>query len=124
MWHSLDIVAALDSGGWRAEARVPEDSSWFAGHFPGDPILPGIAQMGMAFETVSRVLGGGIRVSRFNRIKFKKIIRPGDCLEIIIQAKKDVPGQYAFQIMAGGEIACSGIMAIEQCCDHGQSRES
>jgi 3-hydroxymyristoyl/3-hydroxydecanoyl-(acyl carrier protein) dehydratase len=123
MWHSLDIVETLDSGEWRAEARVPKDSSWFVGHFPGDPILPGIAQMGMAFETVSRVLGEGIRVSRFNRIKFKKIIRPGDCLEIVIQAKKDVPGLYAFQIMTGGEIACSGTMAIEQCHNHGQSRE-
>lgn len=121
MWHSLNMVEPLDSGEWRAEARVPEDSSWFSGHFPGDPILPGIAQLGMAFEAASLALGAGVRATEFNRVKFKKIIRPGDCLEIIIQAKKDLPGLHAFRITAGGDVACSGTMTLEKCNDPVQS---
>jgi 3-hydroxymyristoyl/3-hydroxydecanoyl-(acyl carrier protein) dehydratase len=121
MWHSLKSVETLDSGEWRTEARAPAESLWFVGHFPGDPILPGIAQLAMAFETACRVLGGGFRVAGFNRIKFKKIIRPGDFLEIIIQPKQDPPGLYAFRITAGGDVACSGTMTLERCDDPFQS---
>jgi 3-hydroxymyristoyl/3-hydroxydecanoyl-(acyl carrier protein) dehydratase len=96
---------------------VPVESSWFSGHFPGDPILPGIAQLGMAFEAVSRVLGEGFKVAGFSRIKFKKMIRPGDCLKITIQPKKDLPGQYAFRITDGDDIACSGSMTLEKRSD-------
>jgi 3-hydroxymyristoyl/3-hydroxydecanoyl-(acyl carrier protein) dehydratase len=121
MWHTLKTVETLESGEWRAEVQVPAESSWFSGHFPGDPILPGIAQLGMAFEAASQALGGGIRVAGFNRIKFKKIIRPGDGLVIIILPKMDLPGLYAFRITAGGEIACTGTMTLEKSNDPVQS---
>ena len=115
MWHTLNTVETLDSGEWRAETQVPADSPWFSGHFPGDPILPGIAQLGMAFEAACRALGGRYRVTGFNRIKFKKMIRPGDVLNIFIMPKRDLPGQYAFRITAGDDIACSGAMTLEKC---------
>jgi 3-hydroxymyristoyl/3-hydroxydecanoyl-(acyl carrier protein) dehydratase len=121
MWHSLNTVETLDSGEWCTEVQVPAESSWFLGHFPGDPILPGIAQLGMAFEAASRALGEGFRIAGFNRIKFKKIIRPGDCPNIIIQPKKGLPGQYAFRITVGGDVACSGTMTLEKCNDPAQS---
>jgi 3-hydroxyacyl-[acyl-carrier-protein] dehydratase len=114
MWHTLNTVETLDSGEWRAETQVPAESSWFSGHFPGDPILPGIAQLGMAFEAACRALGGRYRVTGFSRIKFKKMIRPGDILNIFIKPKRDLPGQYAFRITAGDDIACSGTMTLEK----------
>lgn len=117
MWHTLNTIETLDSGEWRTETQVPVESSWFCGHFPGDPILPGIAQLGMAFEAATRALGEAIRVTGFSRIKFKKIIRPGDCLDIVILPKKDLPGLYAFRIAVGGDIACSGTMTLEKCND-------
>jgi 3-hydroxyacyl-[acyl-carrier-protein] dehydratase len=121
MWHTLNKVEALVSGEWRAEAQVPAESTWFSGHFPGDPVLPGIAQLGMAFEAACRALGGKYRVTGFNRIKFKKIIRPGDGLNIVIIPKRDLPGWYAFRITAVDEIACSGTMKLEKCNNSAQA---
>jgi 3-hydroxyacyl-[acyl-carrier-protein] dehydratase len=114
MWHATNAVETLQTGEWYTEVRLPPESSWFPGHFPGDPILPGIAQLGMAYEAVCRALGERFRVSGFSRIKFKKIVRPGDCLKITVLPKKDLPGQYAFRIAAGDDIACSGTMTLEK----------
>jgi 3-hydroxymyristoyl/3-hydroxydecanoyl-(acyl carrier protein) dehydratase len=114
MWHSIDTVETLQTGEWCTEVQLPPESSWFPGHFPGDPILPGIAQLGMAYEAVCRALGERFRVAGFSRVKFKKIIRPGDCLKINVLQRKDLPGQYAFRIVAGDDVACSGTMALEK----------
>ena len=114
MWHAIDTVKTLDTGEWYTEVQVPTESSWFSGHFPGDPILPGIAQLGMACEAALKALGEGFRVAGFSRIKFKKIIRPGDCLKISVLPKKELPGLYAFRIVVGDDIACNGTMALEK----------
>lgn len=114
MWHALGTIEMLPTGEWYTEVQVPAESSWFSGHFPGDPILPGIAQLGMVHEAACKALGGGFRVAGFSRIKFKKIIRPGDCLKMTVLPKKDLPGLYAFRIVTGDDIACSGAMALER----------
>jgi 3-hydroxymyristoyl/3-hydroxydecanoyl-(acyl carrier protein) dehydratase len=116
MWHTIERVEMSDTGEWRTEVHLPEDSSWFMGHFPGDPILPGIAQIGMASETVLRALGEGFRIAGFSRIKFKKIIRPGEHLKICVSPKTNPAGLYPFRILVGDEIACSGAMALERRC--------
>ncbi|MCT4643068.1 MAG: beta-hydroxyacyl-ACP dehydratase [Bacteriovoracaceae bacterium] len=69
---------------------------FFKGHFPGDPIMPGVLLSEAAFQTgallMSYIMEGGITgktavVSRIKSAKFKKIVRPGD--EIIIEVKLD-----------------------------------
>jgi 3-hydroxymyristoyl/3-hydroxydecanoyl-(acyl carrier protein) dehydratase len=117
MWHTLDTVRKLDTGEWCTDVQVPAESSWFSGHFPGDPILPAIAQLGMTFEAACQAMGEGFRVAGFSRIKFKKIVRPGDCLKISVLPKRDLPGQYAFRISVGDDIACTGTIALERRSD-------
>ncbi len=104
----------IETGEWYTEVHLPPESSWFPGHFPGDPILPGIAQLGMVYEAACKALDERFRVVGFSRIKFKKMIRPGDCLKITVLPQKNRPGLYAFRITAGDDIACTGTMTLEK----------
>jgi 3-hydroxymyristoyl/3-hydroxydecanoyl-(acyl carrier protein) dehydratase len=113
-WHAVGPVETLPSGEWRAAVRVPAGSDWFAGHFPGDPILPGIAQLGMVEAVARRALGGRVRLSGFSRIKFKKIVRPGDELTVTLTRRPELPGVLAFRLESGGEVACSGNLNTGQ----------
>jgi 3-hydroxymyristoyl/3-hydroxydecanoyl-(acyl carrier protein) dehydratase len=61
---------------------------------------------------VCKALGCQISISGFSRIKFKKMIRPGDCLKVIITPKDDRQGVYVFRIVAGDDLACSGNMTL------------
>jgi 3-hydroxyacyl-[acyl-carrier-protein] dehydratase len=38
----LDRIVELDGASVLAEWRVPEDADWFRGHFPGEPVTPGV----------------------------------------------------------------------------------
>ncbi|MFZ0614146.1 MAG: FabA/FabZ family ACP-dehydratase [Desulfobacterales bacterium] len=95
------------------EVCVSPESLWFAGHFPGDPVLPGVAQLGMAYDTVCKARPGLFKLIGFSRVKFKKIIRPLDRLKIHVMPKRDKEGVFSFRILVGDDIACSGNMTLE-----------
>jgi 3-hydroxymyristoyl/3-hydroxydecanoyl-(acyl carrier protein) dehydratase len=112
-WHAVGPVEMPAAGEWRAVVRVSAGSDWFAGHFPGDPILPGIAQLGMVGEVARRAIGEQMRLSGFSRIQFKKIVRPGDELTVTLTRRPELHGVLAFRIESGGEVVCSGNLNAE-----------
>ena len=61
---------------------IPPDHPALAGHFPGDPIVPGVVLL----EHVVRMVGGS-RVS-FPSVKFHAPLRPGEEFEIRIEQQK------------------------------------
>ena len=71
--------------------NVTFNEPFFQGHFPGDPIMPGVLQL----ESMAQV--GGILLNRMNQregaiayfmaidgAKFRRMVRPGDQLRIEI----------------------------------------
>jgi 3-hydroxyacyl-[acyl-carrier-protein] dehydratase len=64
-------------GGW----TVTLDPTWpgFAGHFPGDPILPGAEMLDWALELASTA---GAPLSCVTKARFIAPARPGDVLRI------------------------------------------
>lgn len=110
MWYTV-ISAARDSeGGVLATVSTDAESPWFSGHFPGDPILPGIAQLHMVTECVERALGKPLLLKNLARVKFKQLIRPGDILDIhAVAAKKD---NYSFSIQHNNAQVCSGRLVL------------
>jgi len=78
-----------------AEARVPETSTIFEGHFPGHPIMPGV----LIIEAMAQV-GGMLLMSRFegqnvddkvvyfmslDNVKFRRPVVPGDQLRFELE---------------------------------------
>ncbi len=92
------------------EVAVPADSIWFQGHFPGDPLLPGIAQLHLVNETLRAALGDDMRLLGLQRVRFKRIIRPDETITIRVEPVEGKSGLYRFQLSVDGENACSGLM--------------
>ena len=68
------------SGVTEAEFFWGPDFAGFEGHFPGDPILPGIAQI-MAVALTARP-DGQAKLLQVGRTKFMGFVRPGDTMRI------------------------------------------
>lgn len=93
-----DIQAALkevtqpDQPG-RIEARFCFDGEhpFFAGHFPGRPLLPGIFQIGLVREAAAASTGIQYDLVRVVKAKFLDEVRPGETIrvEAVLSEDKD-----------------------------------
>ena len=112
MWYSLNKLKRSASGEVSASVEITQDSPWFSGHFPGEPILPGIAQLGMVFDAISQSSNQSLKISSVSRVRFKQIVRPNDRLEIMATPMEKDSGAYSFRMMVGEELVCSGIVTV------------
>lgn len=78
-----EVLARRDEGEEIVfDLRVPPELDFFAGHFPGRPILPGVVQIHWAIA-FARELGwvqGDFEA--LEQLKFNALIRPAACLEL------------------------------------------
>ena len=112
-WYSILGLQASDDNKMILDAEVLPDSPWFDGHFPGNPTLPGIAQLEMAIDAIRLVSKRNLSVTGFRKIRFKRVIRPGEKLKMIATSRKSQEGSYAFRILVEDELACNGVLFVK-----------
>lgn len=117
-WHLMTNPGEKAPGSLIAEFQIREDSPWFAGHFPDQPILPGVAILSMAAEMVRHFEGirqRKIRITGLKRVRFRLPVRPHDTITMELTCEKaDRAASYGFQARVKGEIACTGVVLAEQ----------
>lgn len=90
---------------------VGNDHPAFAGHFPGRPILPGVALLAEVLEaaaadrTLSALVGATPQVSV---VKFLTPVLPGAVLDIAFETGAR---SVSFIVSEGGRLAASGQLA-------------
>ncbi len=88
----------------RTLLEVPTGLACWPGHFPGEPMLPGVVQVDWALREIERWRGGGARPAAIEGLKFKRPARPGD--ELVLD----------LELMAGdaaGAGSGAGVESIE-----------
>ena len=113
-WYVLKELTQSDKNEITADIHIPSDSPWFHGHFPGEPILPGVAQIGMVIDAIRQAQDQDLKVTVVRRVRFKQIIRPDDELKLLAAPLKENVGTYTFRILVENEAVCSGVMMVEE----------
>ncbi len=116
-----DLVVGESVEGYK---NITMNEDMFNGHFPGQPILPGVvileamAQLSgvLAFETKDKrpadgtnYLFGGVEKARFRRP-----VIPGDRLDMrsVIAADRRVMMKFDCEAFVDGELACSATLTV------------
>lgn len=96
---------------WEQDLRVPADLSCWPGHFPGQPILPGVLQLDWAMKLLARWLGEERWPRRVEALKFKDFVRPGETLTLALERE---PGQedFRFQLTHGTTVFSLGRIVV------------
>lgn len=68
--EDLNVRVSEDGERILAEFTPRADFPPFSGHFPGNPILPGIAQIALITEIVNRADASGYGLDTVKRVKF------------------------------------------------------
>jgi 3-hydroxyacyl-[acyl-carrier-protein] dehydratase len=88
---------------------VPADGPLFEGHFPGRPILPGIAELVL----IARALapdGDAASVSAIPFVRFRGLVLPADRLEVDAVPRGD--DGVRFEARRAGELVANGAMTF------------
>ena len=112
-WYTLIEVDRRAPEGVVMKAEVAAGSSWFSGHFPDEPILPGIAQLDMVRDAISWLHQKPLRVLGVRGVRFKRIIHPDERLTVSVCPKEGENSAYVFRITVEGERASNGILITE-----------
>jgi 3-hydroxyacyl-[acyl-carrier-protein] dehydratase len=120
----LDEVVELDPGS-RVVARKTVTDADCAGHFPGNPIMPGVkmvealAQAGAVAVLVQEENRGKLALfAGIDDVRFKRVVRPGDelTLECSLEQVRGPIGRGKARATVNGELAVRGTLtfAVEQ----------
>jgi len=117
-WLPLEELLVSPEGRWESRARFGPFSEWFFGHFDECPLVPGVAILALAAETVKRQAQGKgrtLEVSGFSRVRFKRLIFPEEALDISISAMPSGPeAQLDFYMTCQGEPVVQGILKVTE----------
>ena len=74
------------------------DAEYLEGHFPGFPVVPGVAQVHWAAEFAARLLKEELNIIQMQSIKFSRIIMPGAAVTLNLDCnrlKKQIRYSYS-----------------------------
>jgi 3-hydroxyacyl-[acyl-carrier-protein] dehydratase len=114
----LDEVVELVPGeSCHARREVRPDDVWFAGHFPGNPVMPGVlivealAQAG-AVTALSHPDNAGklLLFAGIDKVRFKRVVVPGDVLDLAVEVTmaRSAVGRGKAVATVAGDLACRG----------------
>ena len=117
-WSLLKEIKVSNHNYIEALAHAPADSPWFSGHFPGEPILPGIALVYMAEQAIIQdalAKGEQVQLHTLKRVRFTQPVRPGETLSLNIvseEAGEDI--LFSFKVANKENIVCNGIIVAKK----------
>ena len=113
----VDRVVAVTDSIIQTEKKIKVDEPFFAGHFPGRPIMPGVLICEAVFQSSSILMSKRTGtpsndakiplITRISNVKLKRIVLPGDIMEVEVKLK-EILGQAAYmsgKVNVGGKIA-------------------
>lgn len=119
-----DTVLSSDEKGIRTKRKILGDEYFFEGHYPSHPIMPGVLLLECVFqagaiwisEHCQAQLNQGAMpvVTRVNNVKFRRMVKPNDELEICASLVEQKSGVFFMQ----GFVELSGkkIVSVDFAC--------
>lgn len=118
----VDRVTALEAGKRACGTKCfsPEEP-FFRGHFPGDPLVPGV----ILTEALAQVAGlvaqrPGLRLAAIRSMKFLAPVRPGEVIELSAEqagaSRGESGGLWLFSVVASvaGKPVAEGMLVLAE----------
>ena len=108
-------TALVNTADLKATIAVPADGPWFEGHFPGRPILPGVAELELAISTLRQQSGKPMPLRGIAFARLRHPVLPGDRLELSARENASPEGETArlrFDLKRDGVLVANGEFIV------------
>jgi 3-hydroxyacyl-[acyl-carrier-protein] dehydratase len=104
--------------------NVSYDEPFFQGHFPDEPVMPGVliveamGQVGAVLLKLQPEVNDGKRhlvyLTSIDKVKFRRPVKPGDQLRTVAKLvrRRGNVGKFEFVATVDGEVAAEAIMGF------------
>ncbi|NRO50502.1 3-hydroxyacyl-ACP dehydratase FabZ [Lactobacillus helveticus] len=111
----LDRVLEKDSNALVALTNVTINEEFFQGHFPGNPVMPGvliIEALAQGCEILLADSQSTLKLSQIKKARFREMVKPGD--QLTIKVKRKLEDEFVFKTEAyiQNKLACSAELAF------------
>jgi 3-hydroxyacyl-[acyl-carrier-protein] dehydratase len=100
----VDEIVEIDEKRVLTKKSVDPESDFFRGHYPGNPVMPGVLVCESCFQSgallIAHIAGAdlgekGVPVlTRISDARFKQIVRPGQTLQVEVTLDEELDGAY------------------------------
>lgn len=84
-FYTLESHEKTDDGIFIAHIRLNKDHDIFKGHFPGNPVTPGVCMMQIVKELTEEFTGAKLFLKTASNVKFMAIINPFETPDLKLQ---------------------------------------
>jgi len=116
----VDRIVERDGSSIVTEKIIPADLEIFTGHYPGQPIMPGVLLCEAIFQTGALLMSYLLEdnstkrdeipvLTRIENAKFKRMVSPGDTVQIRVTIKETL-GSVSFM---KGTLRVDGKTAVQ-----------
>ena len=115
----VDEMEIDSEGVCHAKYFVREDEFFCRGHFPGNPIVPGVIQCEIMAQSCALLVKDDIQgkttlYTGIDKVRFKNIVKPGDLCEITARLKNRRASIFYCQaeLKVNGNLCCKGELSF------------
>ena len=133
----VDQVVEIEERRIFTRVRVDPEADFFKGHYPGNPVMPGVLLCECCFQAGALLVGHTLRnldsprhgggnatdnrstpgtpvITRIKDAKFKQIVRPSDVLEVEVEINENVNDVFFMtgRLRVGGKLVVRVEFAV------------
>jgi 3-hydroxymyristoyl/3-hydroxydecanoyl-(acyl carrier protein) dehydratase len=101
-----------DSPQLRILLDISSELGWFRGHFPGNPVLPGIVQVHWVVTATRFLFGMSDGPGEIKRLKFKSVVTPPHVIELALCRPTECEVQFDYSSL--GQQHSQGRLIFEE----------
>jgi 3-hydroxyacyl-[acyl-carrier-protein] dehydratase len=84
-FYTLQSYEKGENGSFTANITLNKDHEIFKGHFPGNPVTPGVCMMQIVKELTEEFTGSSLFLQSASNVKFMAIINPFETPDLTLQ---------------------------------------
>lgn len=89
------------------QKMVSSNEEYFQGHFPENPLMPGVLLVQTMIEACQLLSESPIHLSKMSKVKFRKMVKPGASLLVKVERKESQSLKFSGKVMLEDKVACS-----------------